>query len=98
MPESNSWRIVSEYRSGYPQFAALLDVHPAFQSFRRFSRTRLRLLLLKQDEIACLEVSLDSADAHEQSPLSLGCVRKDDNPERRMILEKLQVALAQYGR
>ncbi|KAF1992972.1 hypothetical protein P154DRAFT_591726, partial [Amniculicola lignicola CBS 123094] len=87
---------VDDFQSGYPKFAALLDVHPAFQNFRRFTRARLRLLLLKQDEIAALEASLDSIDENETRKLFLGCARRDENPKRLDVVEKLQTSLSEY--
>ena len=90
--------IVDKFRSGYPQFTALLALHPSFQNFRRFSRARLRLILLKQDEIVDLEFSLDRIDAAEQRDLLLGCARKDNNAERRDVLSKMQKSLSDYGK
>ncbi|KAB2107124.1 hypothetical protein AG0111_0g4687 [Alternaria gaisen] len=87
---------LDDFQPGYPKFAALLDVHPAFQNFRRFTRARLRLLLLKQDEIATLETSLDFADENEPRKLFLSCARRDENPKRVEMLKKLQVSLSEY--
>jgi hypothetical protein len=73
-------------------------VHPAFQNFRRFSRVRLRLILLKQDELSSLEASLDRIDVQEQRKLNLGCARQDDNTERKDLLKVLQRTLTEYGK
>jgi len=89
---------LENFRPGYPRYTALLSTHPAFQNFRRFTRTRLRLLLLKQDEICELEDELDGIDAREECELFLGCERRDINPLRKKILEKLRIALAEYDR
>lgn len=90
-------RKIEDYRPGYPQFTALLSSHPAFQNFRRFTRTRMRLLLLKQDEITILEESLDKIDSKEERELFLGCARRDNNSERQQIIRQLTTALAEYG-
>ncbi|KAF2232013.1 hypothetical protein EV356DRAFT_569100 [Viridothelium virens] len=87
---------IEDYRRGYPQYTRLLSLHPAFQNFRRFTRTRMRLLLLKQDEISSLEERLDLIDAGEVHDLFLGCSRLDSNAERQQTLDKLRVALAEY--
>jgi hypothetical protein len=88
---------VEEFRPGYPRYTALLSAHPSFHNFRRFTRTRLRLLLLKQDEIAVLEESLDKIDSAEECELFLGCRRRDTNPARQEILRQLKLSLAEYG-
>jgi hypothetical protein len=88
---------VEEFRPGYPRYTALLSAHPSFHNFRRFTRTRLRLLLLKQDEIAVLEESLDKIDSAEECELFLGCRRRDANPARQEILRQLKLSLTEYG-
>ncbi|TVY84244.1 hypothetical protein LSUE1_G001354 [Lachnellula suecica] len=87
---------LEEFRPGYPRYTALLSTHPAFQNFRRFTRTRLRLLLLKQDEIFVLEKTLDDIDTNEECELFLGCKRRDANPARQEVLGKLKTSLAEY--
>ncbi|KAF2812973.1 uncharacterized protein BDZ99DRAFT_568247 [Mytilinidion resinicola] len=57
---------------------------------------RMRLLLLKQDEISILEESLDKIDAAESRDFFLGCGRKDRNPDRQEVLQKLGTALGEY--
>lgn len=89
---------VDDFGDGYPKFTALMNLHPAFQNFRRFSRARLRLMLLKQDEISRLETSLDEIDRHEQRKLFLRSVRKDENNERQTILSKMQRSISEYGK
>jgi polyferredoxin len=88
---------VEEFRPGYPRYTALLSAHPSFHNFRRFTRTRLRLLLLKQDEIAVLEESLDKIDSAEECELFLGCRRRDTNPARQEILRQLKLSLAYHS-
>ncbi|KAK0742067.1 hypothetical protein B0T21DRAFT_408912 [Apiosordaria backusii] len=88
--------MLDRHRSGYPRFAALLSTHASFQNFRRFTRVRMRLILLKQDEIALLEHKLDELDSAEKQKIFLGCMRRDQNDERRRVLDGLQKALAEY--
>ena len=89
--------IVEDYRAGYPQFSALIGSHSSFHVYRRFLRTRSRLLLLKQDEISLLESQLDRVDHEETRELFIGNARRDMNSERITVLAKLEVALSSYG-
>ena len=88
---------VEDFRPGYPQFSALIASHPSFHVCRRFLRIRARLLLLKQDELSVLESQLDHIDHEETRELFLANRRRDANPERKTILEKIEVALSSYG-
>ena len=90
--------LVEAFRPGYPRFSALISTHPAFQLCRRFTRTRMRLLLLKQDEITLLEDELDRIDCNENKELFLVSSRRDRNPERKHTVESLEAKLAEYGR
>ncbi|KAF2184808.1 hypothetical protein K469DRAFT_708576 [Zopfia rhizophila CBS 207.26] len=94
--KKRSCQKIEEYRSGYPQFTALLSAHEAFQNVRRFTRTRMRLLLLKQDEITMLEEKLDTIDSKEDCALFLGCSRRDNNTERQQVVQQLSTALTEY--
>ncbi|KAK8061059.1 hypothetical protein PG997_015280, partial [Apiospora hydei] len=85
-----------KYREGYPRYAALLNAHPALHNFRRFTRVRMRLLLLKQDEITVLEEKLDQIDDAEARELNLGCARLDNSEERLQVVDKLRSSLAEY--
>ena len=69
----------------------------SFLLFRKFSRARARLLLLKQDKISVLVNELDRIDLEEQCPLFLGKSRLDANAERAALLLDLEAALADYG-
>ncbi|RAH47766.1 uncharacterized protein BO95DRAFT_430108 [Aspergillus brunneoviolaceus CBS 621.78] len=84
------------FRPGYPRYSALLSTHASFQKFRRFTEVRMRLLLLKQDEISVLEQALSRADADEPHGLFLGCARRDQNSTRKRILDELRTHLAEY--
>ena len=89
---------VEDYRPGYPQFSALVGSHDAFHVYRRFSSTRARLLLLKQDRVSALEQQLEQVDDEETSPLFLGTARRDRNAARLQVLDDIDAALAEYGR
>lgn len=54
------------------------------------------MLLLKQDEIAGLETSLDAVDENEPRRLFLSCARRDENSTRLQVLAKLQASLSEY--
>lgn len=82
---------------GYPRYSALLSIDPSFFIFRRFSRLRMRLLLLKQVELARLEETLDKVDKEETDRLSLSCLLQDSNPERKWIIETATKRLEEYG-
>ena len=90
-------REVEDYRSGYPQFAALIGSHASFNVYRRFARLRARLLLSKQDKLSMLESKLDDIDAAETRELFLGNQRRDRNQERQDVLEQINFALSDYG-
>lgn len=94
---SSSGTTVEDYRPGYPQFSALIGSHSTFHICRRFLRIRARLLLLKQDELSLLEGQLDQVDREEERELFLRNARRDNNPERKTILMKIEVALSNYG-
>jgi hypothetical protein len=83
--------------SGYPRFAAFLGSHPSLHLFRRFATLRQRLLLRKQDQICALEKQLDETDKSESRPLYLSSLRLDANPERKRILDEIDLALCSYG-
>jgi hypothetical protein len=97
LPNDSDFSPVDKHRPGYPRYCALLSSHPSFQNFRRFTRIRMRLLLLKQDEISVLEERLDSLDSSEDRGLFLGSMRQDSNPRRLQVIQSLNTALAEYG-
>lgn len=90
--------LVENYPNGYPRFAALMASHDQFLIVRRFSRLRMRLLLLTQDKIAQLERKLDQIDCSEKSPLFLGSSRLDKNGERQAVLLQVREDLGAYGK
>lgn len=90
-------QVAGTYRKGYSQLSSLIGDIPEFQNFRRFRRTRARLMLRKQDLVVQLENKLDHIDNAEQSELFLGSMRKDENEERKHILQELDEALKDYG-
>lgn len=89
---------IEDYRPGYPQFSALVGAHDTFQIYRRFSNLRSRLLLYKQDSLSVLEKRLNDIDDNEKSPLFLGSRRRDKNEERKGIMGKVDLELAEYGK
>jgi hypothetical protein len=82
---------------GYSRFSALIGTYPCFRLFRRFSRLRSRLLLLKQDRLAVLEQQLDDIDRDEPKPLFLGNLRRDVNQDRKGVVSDIEAALKDYG-
>ncbi|OCK95921.1 uncharacterized protein K441DRAFT_554126, partial [Cenococcum geophilum 1.58] len=89
---------VDSFQLGYPRYSALLSTHPAFFVFRRFGRVRMRLLLLKQNEVLALQEALDKLDEEETNRLSLSCFQRDSNRERQQILERLTKSLEEYDK
>ncbi|KAI0471818.1 hypothetical protein GGR56DRAFT_93493 [Xylariaceae sp. FL0804] len=87
---------VDRFRPGYPRFTALLSSHSAFQNIRRFKRTRLRLLLVKQYETSVLEQELDELDRTEDRDLVLGCIQRDVNTKRHDAIQRLNKTLTEY--
>ena len=75
----------------------MLAASDSFYVFRKFSRARARLLLLKQDKISVLEKELDRVDLEEQCPLFLGKSRLDANANRAAVLAELDTAIIDYG-
>ena len=88
---------VEDYPLGYPRFSALVASHDSFHLCRRFANLRTRLMLLKQDRLSFLEKQLERIDREEDTLLRLGCIRRDDNPERNSIFSEINEALADYG-
>lgn len=88
---------VESFPAGYPRYACLLSRDTAFQTFRGFIRTRMRLLLVKQNEIQQLEQKLDNIDTIEKRQIYLGCLQRDGNDERKRTLEELRQQLLTYG-
>lgn len=91
---------VEDYPSGYPRFAALIGSHPDFSLYRRFTALRARMLLLQQYQICVLEKDLeamDRLDSDKGHEIFLASCRQDENPERKSIIQALDIALAKYG-
>jgi hypothetical protein len=85
-------------RSGYPLYSSILSHTPELQCFRRFGEVRMRILLMKQDDVTLLEQELFEVDRVEKATLFLGSKRLDRNKKRKDILGKLETALADYGK
>ncbi|KAL4727146.1 hypothetical protein ACLX1H_006047 [Fusarium chlamydosporum] len=89
-------RKIEDFRPGYPRFTSLISSHDSFFLFRRFSRLRARLLLIKQDRLAVLEQKLDDIDNAETIPIFLGKARIDRNQDRLSVLAEIESTLAEY--
>lgn len=89
--------VVEDYPTGYPRFSALVATQDSFLICRRFSNLRARLLLMKQDRLASLELQLQRIDQEETNLLRLGSNRRDDNAERHTVLQQIDAALEDYG-
>lgn len=89
--------VVEDQPAGYPQFAALLGLHPSFYVFRRFSTLRARILLYKQDKLTQLESKLEDVDREEPRVLFHGSARRDKNEARHSLLADIEAALETYG-
>jgi uncharacterized protein YPO0396 len=57
----------------------------------------MRLLLLQQNEVVKLEDELNAIDKLEQPDFFLGSMRQDQIADRKAVLERLDVALEDYG-
>jgi len=53
---------------------------------------------MKQDRVSVLEQELELVDQEERLELFLGNCRRDQNPQRKAVLEKLCNALSDYGK
>ncbi|KAL6920565.1 hypothetical protein FSHL1_004542 [Fusarium sambucinum] len=91
-------RNIEDFRPGYPRFTSLISSHDSFFLFRRFSRLRARLLLIKQDKLAVLEKKLDDIDDVEPVDIFLGKSRIDRNQDRLTVLADIESNLAGYER
>ncbi|KAI0894895.1 CHAT domain-containing protein [Annulohypoxylon nitens] len=93
---SGSNKKIEDYRSGYPQFSALIAAYNGFFICRRFCRLRARVLLLKQDRLTLLEQQLDQVDQDETMPLFLGKMRGDRNQQRTKLMAEIEACLSDY--
>ncbi|KAF2143166.1 uncharacterized protein K452DRAFT_167207 [Aplosporella prunicola CBS 121167] len=80
----------------YPHITQKMADLSSLQLFRRFKRTRMRLILAKQDQVARLESELDKIDEEEPNEINLGCLREDRREERWKKLRELERALSEY--
>lgn len=92
-----SFPTVEDYPTGYPRFAALLNSHASFYTFRNFSKLRLRVLLGKQDKLAQLEDRMEEIDDNPDFAVIRGTFRRDINGERDALLALIDKHLADYG-
>lgn len=64
----------SNFRAGCPLYSFIVDRQPEFQILRLFQTPRMRILLIKQDEISRREEELNDLDRGEKSRGILGAV------------------------
>ncbi|KAF3941423.1 hypothetical protein ABW19_dt0207607 [Dactylella cylindrospora] len=88
---------IEDYPAGYPRLSALMAADESFQIFRRFSSLRMRLMLLKQDQISELEEKLREIDEND-SPIFLGCRREDRNEERLNLISRIETTLTSFDK
>ncbi|CAH0054875.1 unnamed protein product [Clonostachys solani] len=81
---------------GYPLFSELIASHPSFHLCRQFGELRARLLLLKQDRLAELELELRRLDGDETNRLFLASRRSDRNQGRQDLITKIDLAMKDY--
>jgi hypothetical protein len=99
-------------RVGYPGLARWMGQSEDFLLVRRFDALNARVLLTLQDEISQHEERLNFIDQYymnfpvmdksKRSPTDIlqsqnGTIRKDQDPERRQILETLKWKLKEYS-
>lgn len=86
-----------EFGRGYPNLAAFLDSDESFGLYRRFGYLQARVILEKQEELRCLEESLDDLDRKQQcsQPSSLFC-RALQGPERKELLNQIEARFCEY--
>ncbi|EAQ92079.1 predicted protein [Chaetomium globosum CBS 148.51] len=87
---------VESFRPGYPRWSALVASHHSFAVFRRFHRLRMRLLLLKQDQLAVKDARLREIDEAEKWNICLARSRSDSNAERITLLEDTERLMMSY--
>lgn len=65
---------------------------------KRFDFLHLRHLLHLQGDLARLQSRLDACDDAETKQLNLSSVYQDDNTERKLIFDQLEIQLPKYGK
>ena len=89
--------IVEDFPEGYPRYCALIEAHPGFHIYRRFTKLRARLILRKQDRLTVLEEQLEDIDRTEDVSLFLASNRLDGNDRRQSLLDEIEQILQEYG-
>jgi hypothetical protein len=87
---------------GYRAFARWAASSKAFLIIRQFSTLNARVLLALQDDISLLEEQLDLLERSYSRPGpeddDNGSFRRDTHIERKVLMEKIQVALEKYSK
>ncbi|KAK0727691.1 hypothetical protein B0T26DRAFT_672329 [Lasiosphaeria miniovina] len=91
-PSDRCFMQVEDYPRGYPQYSALIAAHDPFHICRRFSNLRIRLLLLKQDEVLVLEKRLSEIDERVLSDIDSALKDYDAFVERNSKTLRYDVA------
>jgi hypothetical protein len=96
---------VEDYPEGYPQQAAFQASEPSWSIYRGFSYLHSRVILDLQDELRCLEESLEEIDIINEGQSRVRS-RKDDlthalregiESPRAKLMERLHGKLMKYG-
>ncbi|KAK4540333.1 hypothetical protein LTR36_009290, partial [Oleoguttula mirabilis] len=89
--------LVNLFEEGYPNLAAFQDSSECFMIYRRFGYLQARLLLNRQDELRLLEEELDSHDRAHVEQSTTRALPAEDLLPRRVLLEKIERAIAAYA-
>lgn len=105
VPKVSNNDIVDDHPKGYPQLAAFVNSNQNLLITRKFGYLRSRVLLYRQDELSVLErqlIMLDDDDS-EKRQLALHsrkhdeCTDKDPIYSRKVLIQKIDDKLKQYG-
>jgi hypothetical protein len=96
---------VEQCQNGYPRLAAFKASDHNFMIYRSFSYLHARCLLYIQDELACLERTLDKLDEAEardsnirvRKRLKARCKDDWENGQRKQLVTAIKRKLDEYG-
>lgn len=74
-----------------------MGVDENFAIVKRFDVLHLRYILHLQSRLAELQKRLDACDDAESIQLNLSSAHSDNNGERKLIMNDLEMQLAKYG-
>lgn len=88
---------MKKFGRGYPNLAAFADSDESFGLYRRFGYLQARVILEKQDELRCLEESLDDLDLKQQCSQPYRLFQRDlQGPERKALLNQIEARFCEY--